>query len=244
MKLEDRDEISSLQFHIPARKLEIFHSAREDDFAADLESLNFGAEKLETVESEDLKGHDAEKQRRLLKSVLVINALFFVGELLFGYLSNSMGLIADSLDMLADALVYSLSLWAVGQASRQKKKIAGWSGYLQLGLAVLGILEVTRRFLEPDNLVDYKTMIPVAFGALLANGFCLYLLNSSGNLEEAHMQASKIFTSNDIIINLGVISAGFLVFIFDSALPDLIIGLLVFLVVTGGALRILKVSRG
>ena len=45
---------------------------------------------------------------------VVINAIFFVGELTAGFLSGSMGLVADSLDMLADALVYSLSLAAVG----------------------------------------------------------------------------------------------------------------------------------
>ena len=57
------------------------------------------------------------------------------------------------------------------------------------------------------------------------------------------MRASMIFTSNDIIINLGVITAGVLVSLLDSGLPDLIVGAIVFLVVSRGAWRILTLSR-
>ena len=57
-----------------------------------------------------------------------------------------MDLIAHSLDMLADAVVYSLALFVVGKALAQKRKIARMSGYLQLLLAVFGFVEVIRRF--------------------------------------------------------------------------------------------------
>ena len=57
------------------------------------------------------------------------------------------------------------------------------------------------------------------------------------------MQASTIFTSNDVIINLGVITAGILVSLLGSNKPDLIIGTIVFVVVVRGALKILKLGR-
>lgn len=57
------------------------------------------------------------------------------------------------------------------------------------------------------------------------------------------MQASVIFTSNDVIINIGVIIAGILVHIFNSNKPDLIIGTIVFAIVIRGALRILKLAK-
>ncbi|HAS57040.1 MAG TPA: cation transporter, partial [Algoriphagus sp.] len=60
---------------------------------------------------------------------------------------------------------------------------------------------------------------------------------------EAHMQASMIFTSNDVIINSGVILAGLLVYWFNSKLPDLIIGSVVFALVLQGASRILKLAK-
>ena len=57
------------------------------------------------------------------------------------------------------------------------------------------------------------------------------------------MQASMIFTSNDVIINLGVITAGLLVLWLGSAIPDLVIGAIVFVIVTLGAVRILRLAR-
>lgn len=85
-------------------------------------------------------------------------------------------------------------------------------------------------------------MIIVSVLALAANSLSLYLLQRSRS-REAHMRASMIFTSNDIIINLGVITAGVLVSLLDSGLPDLIVGAIVFLVVSRGAWRILTLSR-
>src|SRR5690606_7771325 len=151
-----------------------------------------------------------------------------------GFFSRSMGLVADSIDMLADALVYGLSLFAVGGSLLKKKQIARLSGYFQLTLAVLGIFEVLRRFLGHEEMPDFKTMIVVSILALIANGACLYLLQKSKS-QEAHMKASMIFTSNDVIINLGVIVAGVLVYLFNSKYPDLIIGSIVFIIVSKGA---------
>jgi len=78
--------------------------------------------------------------------------------------------------------------------------------------------------------------------ALIANAWCLYLLQKSKS-NEAHMQASMIFTSNDVIVNIGVIIAAVLVYLTKSAVPDLIVGTLVFILVLQGAYRILKISK-
>ena len=57
------------------------------------------------------------------------------------------------------------------------------------------------------------------------------------------MKASMIFTSNDVIINLGVIIAAILVSLLNSNKPDLVVGTIVFILVIKGAFRILKLSR-
>ena len=126
-------------------------------------------------------------------------------------ISKSMGLIADSLDMLADSFVYGISLFAVGGSLIKKKQIAKLAGYFQIILAVFGFVEVLRRFLGEDKLPNFSTMIIVSIFVLLANVICLYLLQKSKSKEEIHMKASLIFTSNDVIINLGVVLAGVLV---------------------------------
>ena len=57
------------------------------------------------------------------------------------------------------------------------------------------------------------------------------------------MRASMIFTSNDVIINSGVILAGILVLLTQSKYPDLVIGGIVFLIVVRGAIRLLKLGK-
>ena len=94
-----------------------------------------------------------------------------------------------------------------------------------------------------EKLPDFTTMIVVSGLALIANSICLYLLQKSKEKEEAHMKASMIFTSNDVIINTGVILAGVLVHWLHSPLPDLIIGAIVFILVIRGAMRILKLGK-
>ena len=121
--------------------------------------------------------------------------------------------------------------------------MAKLAGYFQIILAIIGFVEVLRRFFGDEKLPDFSTMIVVSIFALIANGICLYILQKSKSKEEAHMKASMIFTSNDVIINLGVIIAGILVHYLSSNKPDLIIGTIVFVLVIQGAFRILKLSK-
>jgi Co/Zn/Cd efflux system component len=145
--------------------------------------------------------------------------------------------------MLADSFVYGISLFAVGGTVIRKKRIAKLAGYFQISLAIVGFLEILRRFFGNEVLPDFSTMIVVSSFALIANGLCLYLMQQSKSKEEAHMKASMIFTSNDVIINLGVILAAILVNLLDSGKPDLIVGTIVFVLVIKGALSILKLSK-
>ena len=182
------------------------------------------------------------KQKRLLIIVLLINLVLFILEFITGLISHSMGLIADSMDMLADVFVYGLSLMAIGKALTLKHKVATLSGYFQLLLAILGLIEVVRRFFGVGDIPTFQIMIIVSTIALIGNAVSLYLLKKSKN-QEVHMQASMIFTSNDVIVNIGVIIAAVLVYITSSKIPDLVIGTLVFLIVAKGAFRILKLSK-
>jgi Co/Zn/Cd efflux system component len=243
MKLEGLSTIKSLVFDIENRKLTVFHSEENEEIEKYLKELNLGTELQETivVQKDKLKD-DSSVQSKLLWTVLIINFVFFIIEITTGFISKSMGLVADSLDMLADALVYGLSLWAVGSTVTRKKKVARLSGYFQLALALLGLSEVIRRFISFEEVPDFQIMIIVSILALVANSVCLYLLQKSKS-KEAHMKATMIFTSNDIIINTGVILAGILVLLTQSKYPDLIIGSIVFLIVVRGALRILKLGK-
>jgi len=242
MKLENHATIVKLDFAIEDRKLTVYHQEDETEILASLEELSLDSSHVGTNETDEEIESENKLQSKLLWQVLIINFAFFLIEIVFGLISKSMGLVADSLDMLSDSFVYGLSLFAVGAVVAKKKKIALYSGYLQVLLALFGIVEVFRRYFLEDDVPNYLTMIVVSAFALVANWLCLFLLQKSKS-KDAHMQASMIFTSNDIIINAGVIVAGVLVSVFTNRLPDLIIGSVVFLIVLRGALRILKLAK-
>ncbi|RED94331.1 cation transporter [Marinoscillum furvescens] len=243
MKLEPYKEVKQLSFDIPNRKLEVYHTGEVDNIYQALSELKLN-DRLENTEDEvELPlASDDSHQRKILWWVLGINFGFFVIEMTTGWISRSMGLVADSLDMLADSIVYGLSLFAVGAAISRKKKVAKISGYFQMGLALLGFSEVLRRFFSESETPLFQWMIIISALALIGNLVSLWLINKAKS-EEAHMQASAIFTSNDIIVNGGVMLAGMLVYWLDSKWPDLAIGGIVFALVMRGAIRILKLAK-
>jgi Co/Zn/Cd efflux system component len=242
MKLADMSGIHALAFDIPNRKLEIYHTGGHEGLLSRLESLNLGASVISS-EEEAPPGHmEADRlQTRILWQVLIINVSFFVIEMIAGLIASSMGLAADSLDMLADGIVYALALFAVGGAAARKRKVARTAGFFQGTLGVLGLIEVLHRFLGGGEHPDFLTMIVVSVFALAANAACVFLLQRSKS--EVHMQASLIFTSMDVIANIGVIVAGVLVYFTTSAIPDLVVGSIVFILVMQGAYRILRLAK-
>lgn len=238
----------ALEFDIPARQVRVFHSNAVEEIITALESLGLGATLISSqkIDNEALSQAHAsasdmeKKDAGVLKILLAINALMFVVEFSVGWVAQSTGLIADSLDMFADAAVYGLALYAVGRSSFLKVRAAHFSGWLQMLLAFGALLEVGRRFWFGSEPVSTLMM---SFGliALAANVYCLILIgkNKDGG---AHMKASWIFSANDVIANTGVILAGALVAWTGSPYPDLVIGLLIGLIVLNGARIILRLK--
>ncbi|MDA3867641.1 MAG: cation transporter, partial [Salinivirgaceae bacterium] len=103
MKLDGVEGIRQLEFDIENRSLFVFHSDENSEITRRLESLNLGAKlvKTEKAEETDLSAESTRGQTKLLWTVLLINFGFFIIEITTGFISRSMGLVADSLDMLA-----------------------------------------------------------------------------------------------------------------------------------------------
>lgn len=236
--------IERLEFDLGQRILTVIHEGSPDQMIKHLLPLNLGARIVESGpaqndEASSVPGQGAE--RSTLMALFFINATMFLVELVAGLLSQSTGLIADSLDMLADAAVYAISLYAVGKSVSSQRDSARISGILQMILAGLVLAEVARRFIvgsQPEGPV----MMAISLSALIANiaGMILIARHRTGGV---HMQASWIFTSTDVLANLGVVIAGALVSWTHSPIPDLVIGLAVGLLVMGGAVKILRLTQ-
>ncbi len=179
-----------------------------------------------------------QSQRQVLYWLLGINATMFVIEMGIGLLADSTALIADSLDMLADAVVYGVALYAIGKSLLHKANAARISGFFQMALGLLIIIDIVRRSIYGSEPVS-GLMMAMGAVALVANVICLVIIRKQRN-EEVHMRASWIFSANDVIANLGVVFAGVLVFWLDSRWPDLVIGVIVSCVVLRGAKMILE----
>lgn len=252
MALSDQTGISHLQFDLADRTLTAFHETDENEILKKLEPLNFGAVHMETKElsevEENLLQLEKEKaqgkessEAKVLKILLAINAVMFVFEIVLGFIAQSTGLIADSMDMFADAAVYGVSLYAVGKSVLLQHKAARLSGFMQMLLAAFALFEVVRRFAFGSD-PEPSFMIWVSLVALAANVTCLILI-SRHREGGVHMKASQIFSANDVIANVGVLLAGVSVTATNSRLPDLLIGFVIALVVFRGSLAILKISK-
>lgn len=175
---------------------------------------------------------------RVLIILLCINALMFFIEITLGIFSESTALIADSLDMLADATVYGIGLYAVGGSGLIKIRAAHISGIFQIILGLSVSLDAIRRLIwgsEPES----NMMIIIGIVALIANLICLSLI-SKHKQGEIHMRASWIFSKNDVLANVGIIISGSLVYLLDSRFPDLIIGMIISIIVIHGGIIIIK----
>ena len=127
-------------------------------------------------------------------------------------------------------------------AQLEAVRAARLSGYSQIALAAFGLVEVVRRFVLPAEVPDPVTMVVVSLVALAGNVAALRVLTRARS-REAHMEASRIFTSNDVKVNLLVIAAGAAVALTASKVPDLVAGALIFAIVANGARRILALGR-
>jgi Co/Zn/Cd efflux system component len=244
LALRDAPGLTALEFDLGRRQVRVLHEGPVDPLGKALTSLGLGATLLSTApvtSSADVPavhGASPEQEAFTLRTLLAINAAMFVVELAAGWLAQSTGLIADSLDMFADAAVYGIALYAVGRDVRHQKRAARVLGWLQATLALGAMAEVVRRFAvgsEPEA----PFMMGIACLALVANVSCLLMIyrHREGGI---HMKASWICSTNDVLANVGVIVAGALVAWTGTNYPDLVIGTLIAGLVLDGARRILR----
>lgn len=162
------------------------------------------------------------KQGKVLKIVLVLNAVMFLVEFSFGLVSKSAGLMADSLDMFGDAAVYALSLYALHRGSVWRARAGVVKGILMalFGFFVLAQV-IYRSVLGTIPIAD--TMSFIGGMALFVNLICLYMLFAHRS-DDVNMRSTWLCSRNDIIANVALIGSAGLVTLTNSGVPDRVIG--------------------
>jgi cation diffusion facilitator family transporter len=163
-----------------------------------------------------------ERQSRVLKAVLAINAAMFVVELTAGWLSGSTALMADSLDMLGDALVYGFSLYVLERSAVWRARAALSKGLLMLAFGAGVLIEAALRLRA-----GVPPAVPLMFGigglALAANTVCFAMLWSHRS-DDLNLRSTWLCSRNDLIANTAVLAAAALVAATGSLWPDLLVG--------------------
>jgi cation diffusion facilitator family transporter len=174
----------------------------------------------------EAKGNDLavlrQRQWRVLASVLVINLAMFFIEFGAGLISGSTALLADSLDMLGDSLVYGFSLFVLHRSDTWRARAALGKGLLMAVFGVGVLLEGFWRFSAGVSPVA-PIMAAVGLVALCANGVCFALLWRHRG-DDINLRSTWLCSRNDLVANSAVLVAAAAVAGSGSAWPDLIVG--------------------
>ena len=166
-----------------------------------------------------------ERQRRLLWAVLCINGAMFLVELIAGIAASSTALLADSVDMLGDAIVYGVSLYVVARGAVWQARVARLKGLIMAAFGVGVLAQVVTKLLHGLH-PNAETMGVVGSLALAANTVCLVMLWRRRH-DDVNMRSAWMCSLNDVAGNAGVIVAGAAVALTASGWPDILVGLMI-----------------
>ena len=185
---------------------------------------------------------NASKYRRVLCSVLAINAAMFIVEVGAGLLAGSASLQADALDFLGDAANYSISLFVAGMALRYRASAALAKG-VTMGAFGLWVIGTVVWHALHGTLPSAFTMGTVGFLALVANG-ASFLLLWAYRYGDANMRSAWICTRNDVLGNVAVLFAALGVFGTGTGWPDVIVAAIMAGLALQGSAMVVRQALG
>ena len=165
----------------------------------------------------------SERQRRVLRVVLGINLAMFVIESSAGVLAHSTALLADSVDMLGDAIVYGFSLYVVARGRAWQARAALLKGMVMAAFAIGVLAEVAAKLVR-GAVPSAEVMSTIGGLALVANVVCLALLWRR-RTDDINMRSAWTCSLNDVAGNVAVLLASTGVASTGAAWPDIAIGL-------------------
>ena len=164
------------------------------------------------------------RYRKILMVALAINAAMFIVEVVGGFSSGSVSLMADAIDFFGDAMNYAISLLVLSMSLTWRARAALVKG-ITMGLFGLFVLASAIWSFIHGKVPEPYTMGLIGMLALAANvsvALMLYAYREG----DANMRSVWLCSRNDAIGNLAVILAAVGVFGSGSAWPDLLVALI------------------
>jgi len=166
-----------------------------------------------------------ESHGRVLWIVLTVNAVMFVVECAAGLAAHSTSLLADSLDMLGDALVYGFSLFVLARSARWQAGAALVKGIFMFAFGLGVLLEAIHKMFVPV-MPAVEAMGIIGAVALAANLVCFFLLYRHRG-DNLNMSSTWLCSRNDLIANTCVLLAAAASFWLASRWPDMLVGMVI-----------------
>lgn len=181
------------------------------------------------------------RYRKVLWTVLLINAAMFVVEIVGSAHTGSVSLLADAVDFAGDAANYGLSLAVLGMALTWRARAALVKG---LSMGVYGVLVLGKTAWAAQQGVPPEPlgMGLIALLALAANVTAALLLYAFRE-GDANMRSVWLCSRNDAISNVAVAIAAVGVFGTGTAWPDLVVAAIMALLALSAAVTVVRQAR-
>ena len=176
--------------------------------------------------------------KRMLWTVIGVNAAMFLTEMVAGQLAGSQALKADALDFLADTVTYGLSLAVIGASLRTRATAALFKG-LSLSVMAVWVLGSTVYQVLVLGVPNAEVMGVIGFLALAANLGSVLLLRPYKD-GDANVRSVWLCSRNDAIGNVVVMVAAFGVWGTSTAWPDLAVAALMAGIFLTSSVQILR----
>ena len=202
------------------------------------------------MESEDragpaqhrLEGPDAERLRRVVLVVALLNLSYFFVEFTVAVVAGSVSLLADSVDFLEDTAVNLLIYIALGWPLARRAAMGKVMALVILGPASVAGWEALQRFSDPRA----PAVVPVVMasvGAIVVNGSSAWLLARVRHAGGSLSRAAFLSARNDVLVNVAIIAMAVVTLWTASGWPDLVLGCLIILLALHAAYEVWEVSN-
>ncbi len=188
-------------------------------------------------EYSEVNSQNASQYRKILWICLVGNAVMFFVEMIGSYKAFSASLLANSIDFLADAFNYGITLLVIQASDRSKHRANNFKG---ISLALTGLwagYETIHHSFE-SQVPEAGMMAWISLIALAVNVFCAALLYKYRK-GDMNIRSVWICSRNDALGNIAVLFAAGGIFAIGSQWPDIVIAAILIFLALHGAYQIL-----
>lgn len=180
--------------------------------------------------------------RRTVLTIAFLNLAYFLIEFYFARIFNSISLISDSVDFLEDASINILIALAIGWTLRKRQITSYFLAAVLLIPGIAFIWNAIHQILSPE-IPEGAGMSYVGLGALVVNLTCALLIARHKDEEGGLVKAAYYAARNDAIANVLIIAAGVSTLIYPSMIPDLLIGIIIFIMNADAAKDVLEAAK-